>query len=159
MERVNLTDRELDIMNVLWSLGSATVAEVRERLPDELAYTTVLTLMRILEQKGHVAHTKQGRAFQYRPVVERAEAGRSMLRRMTDKLFRGSSELLMAELVSDRSVTEEEIRAMRRLLDERLAAGQPGDEAADDTRQTHRRRAGWGPEPCPGPAEPEGTNP
>jgi BlaI family transcriptional regulator, penicillinase repressor len=138
MEQVNLTDRELDIMNVLWSLGSATVAEVRERLPDELAYTTVLTLMRILEQKGHVTHTKQGRAFQYRPAVERAEAGRSMLRRMTDKLFRGSSELLMAELVSDRSVTEEEIRAMRRLLDERLAAG---------------------PEPGPGPAEPEGTNP
>src|SRR5439155_2390385 len=69
-------------MSVLWNLGSATVAEVRERLPDDLAYTTVLTVLRTLEQKGHVAHTGEGRAHRYRPLVKRAAAGRSALRRL-----------------------------------------------------------------------------
>ena len=54
--RISFTDRELDVMAVLWERGSATVAEVRERIPDELAYTTVLTVLRTLEEKGHVGH-------------------------------------------------------------------------------------------------------
>ncbi len=118
------TDREMDVMAVLWELGSATVAEVQSRLPDELAYTTVLTVLRTLEEKGYVAHEEAGRAYRYRPLVERERAGESALRRMIRKLFKGSPELLMTQLVSDRDLSEEELRRLRRLLDERLGEGE-----------------------------------
>src|SRR5436309_14262147 len=90
---IAFTDRELDVMSVLWDAGSATVAEVRERLSDDLAYTTVLTVPRTLEQKGYVGHTGEGRAHRYHPLVKRAAAGRSALRRLADHAFAGSPEL------------------------------------------------------------------
>lgn len=117
---IAFTDRELDIMGVLWDQGSATVAEVRDALADELAYTTVLTVLRVLEEKGYVGHEEEGRAHRYHPLVERQAAGRSALQRLTRKLFKGSPELLLTHLVSDRKLSEEEIRRMRTLLDERL---------------------------------------
>jgi predicted transcriptional regulator len=117
---ISFTDRELDVMSVLWDLGSATVAEVRERLADRLAYTTVLTVLRTLEQKGHVGHTGEGRAHRYHPLVKRAAAGRSALRRLVDKVFDGSPELLLTQLVSDRNLSDEELRRLRRLVEERL---------------------------------------
>jgi BlaI family penicillinase repressor len=117
---ITFTDRELDVMTVLWDLGAATVAEVRERLPDELAYTTVLTVLRTLEEKGYVEHEEAGKAYRYRPKVGREAAERSAVRRLVRKLFRGSPELLLTQLVSDRSLTEEELRRMREMLDERL---------------------------------------
>lgn len=117
---VVFTDREMDVMAVLWELGSATVAEVRERLPDDLAYTTVLTVLRTLQEKGHVDYTEEGKAHRYHPLVARAHAGESLLRRMTRKLFQGSPELLLTHLVSDRDLSAEELRRMRQLLDERL---------------------------------------
>ncbi|PYO29920.1 MAG: BlaI family transcriptional regulator [Gemmatimonadetes bacterium] len=122
---INFTDRELDVMSVLWNAQSATVAEVRERLADDLAYTTVLTVLRTLEQKGHVAHTGEGRAHRYRPLVKRAAAGRSALRRIVDKVFDGSPELLMTQLVSDKNLTDEELRRLRKLLAERLRERKP----------------------------------
>ena len=123
--RINFTDRELDVMNVLWDAGSATVAEVRERLSDDLAYTTVLTVLRTLEQKGYVGHTGEGRAHRYRPLVKRAAAGRSALRRLVDKVFDGSPELLLTQLVSDRNLGDEELRRLRKLLADRLREKQP----------------------------------
>ena len=117
---IAFTDRELDLMTVLWERGPSTVAEVREALEDDLAYTTVLTLLRVLEEKGRVGHTEEGRAHRYHPLVERHAAGRSALRRLTRKLFRGSPELLLTQLVDDRGLTGEELRRMRELLDERL---------------------------------------
>jgi predicted transcriptional regulator len=122
---VAFTDRELDVMSVLWDLGSATVAEVRERLSDDLAYTTVLTVLRTLEQKGHVGHTGEGRAHRYRPLVKREAAGRSALRRLVDKVFDGSPELLLTQLVSDKTLSDEELRRLRRLLEERLREKKP----------------------------------
>jgi len=119
------TDRELDIMGVLWSLGSATVAEVQERLPDKLAYTTVLTILRTLEQKTAVGHEEEGRAHRYKPLVKRAAAGARALRRLVDKLFQGSPELLLTQLVSERDLSEAELRRLRRLLDERLRGRKP----------------------------------
>ena len=110
---VAFTDRELDVMSVLWDLDSATVAEVRERLADDLAYTTVLTVLRTLEQKGHVGHTGEGRAHRYRPLVKREAAGRSALRRLVDKVFDGSPELLLTQLVSDKNLSDEELRRRR----------------------------------------------
>ena len=118
--RVTFTDRELDVMAVLWDRGSATVAEVRERLPDELAYTTVLSVLRTLEEKGHVGHRGEGKAHRYLPLVERRVAARSALARLIDTVFNGSPELLLTQLVSDRDLTEEQIKRLRRLLDARI---------------------------------------
>ena len=115
---IRFTPRELDIMAVLWERPS-TVSEVQESLPDELAYTTVLTLLRVLEEKGHVSHTTEGRAHRYAPLVERQAAGQSALRRITDRLFGGSPELLLIRLVEDDDVTDAELRRMRDLLERR----------------------------------------
>lgn len=122
---IAFTDRELDVMNVLWDRGSATVAEVRAALADELAYTTVLTVLRTLEDKGHVAHREEGKAHRYVPLVERQAAGQSAVRRLVEKLFRGSPEMLLTQLVSDRTLSDDELRRMRQLLDERMK--QEGD--------------------------------
>jgi predicted transcriptional regulator len=123
---ISFTERELDVMGVLWDEGSATVAEVRERLADDLAYTTVLTVLRILEEKGYVGHTEEGKAYRYHPLVDRSAAGRSAVKRLVRKVFRGSPEMLLTHLVDDRGLTEDELQRMRKLLDERLREG--GDE-------------------------------
>lgn len=123
---ISFTDRELDVMNVLWETGAATVAEVRERLADPLAYTTVLTVLRTLEEKGHVGHVEEGKAYRYHPLVERGDAGTSLLRRLTRRLFKDSPELLLTHLVSDRGLSDEELRRMRSLLDRRIGGeGEP----------------------------------
>lgn len=116
---VLFTDRELDIMGVLWDLGSATVAEVQDRLADDLAYTTVLTILRTLEDKGHVRHVEEGRAYRYIPTVDREAAGRSALRRLVRKVFKGSPELLLTQLVSERGLSGEQLERMRRMLEAR----------------------------------------
>ena len=118
--RISFTDRELDVMAVLWGRGSATVAEVRERLPDDLAYTTVLSVLRTLEEKGHVGHREEGKAHRYFPLVERRVAGRSALARLIDTVFNGSPELLLTQLVSDRDLSDDQIKKLRRLMDARL---------------------------------------
>lgn len=115
---LQFTDRELDIMDVLWEDGSATVAEMQERLRDDLAYTTVLTILRTLEDKGHVRHEEEGRAYRYFPTVDRESAGRSAVRRLVRKVFRGSPEALLTQLVSERGLSADQIERMRRLLDE-----------------------------------------
>lgn len=114
------TDRELDVMAVLWECGSATVREVQERLEPDLAYTTVLTVLRTLEAKGHVAHELEGRAHRYHATVARDAAGASALRRLVSKVFEGSPEALLTQLVSDEELSEEDLRRLRRTLDERL---------------------------------------
>jgi len=117
---IQFTDRELDVMGVLWDGGPATVAEVQGALADELAYTTVLTVLRTLEEKGHIAHEEEGRAYRYYALVAREAAGESALRRLVKKVFRGSPELLLTQLVSDRKLDAEQLARLRRLLDERL---------------------------------------
>ena len=117
---ISFTERELDVMGVLWDRGGGTVAEVRERLADELAYTTVLTVLRTLEEKGYVGHVEEGKAYRYHPLVERQAAGDSVLKRMLRKLFKDSPELLLTHLVSDRRLSDGELRRMRDLLEERL---------------------------------------
>lgn len=116
----HLTNSELDVMAVLWELGSGTVSEVRERLEKPLAYTSVLTVLRALESKGHVRHEEEGRAYRYYPLVEPTEATDKNLMRFVDKVYQGSREMLIARLVSDDSVSKDELRRIRSLLDERL---------------------------------------
>ena len=123
--KIAFTDRELDVMVVLWGGGSATVAEVRQRLAASLAYTTVLTVLRTLEEKGYVGHTAEGRAYRYRPLVKRAAAGRTALRRLLDTMFQGSPALLLTQLVSDRGLDKQELRRLRRVLDERFREEKP----------------------------------
>ena len=120
---IQFTDRELDVMGVLWEQGAATVAEVRDALSDELAYTTVLTILRTLEEKGYVAHDEEGRAHRYRPLVERAKAEKSAVSKLVKKLFKGSPELLLTQLVADRKLTEDDLKRMRALIDEQLKKG------------------------------------
>lgn len=117
---ISFTDRELDVMVVLWERGPSTVAEVREALADELAYTTVLTVLRTLEDKGRVDHVQEGKAHRYQALVKREAAGESALRRITRKLFAGRPHLLLTGLVSDEEITPDELRRMRALLDARL---------------------------------------
>lgn len=116
----SFTEREVDVMGVLWETGSGTVSEVQQRLDDPLAYTTVLTVLRTLQEKGYVRHEIEGKAHRYFPLVARDEAGRSAIRRVLGKIFSGSPELLLTQLVSDRDLSDEELRRMRDLLDERL---------------------------------------
>jgi predicted transcriptional regulator len=96
---------------------------VHERLGEDIAYKTVLTMLRVLEQKGHITHTEEGRAHRFRAVVGRDEAGVSAIDRVLDKIFGGSRELLIAHLVRDRKLSQDEIRRLRRMLGERLKKG------------------------------------
>jgi predicted transcriptional regulator len=113
-----LGDRELDVMGVLWDLGSGTVAEVRDKLPVDLAYTTVLTILRNLEAKEFLSHTTEGKAHRYFPRVARQTARRSALTKIVDKLFHGSPEQLVAQLVEDQHLSAEELSRLRALLTE-----------------------------------------
>lgn len=117
---VHLTRRELDVMAVLWARGSATVAEVKAGIADDLAYPTVLTILRTLEAKKHVRHTQEGKAFRYFPVLKSDVAGSSVLNRVLDKVYRGSRELLVAGLLADEEIDESELLRLRKLVADRL---------------------------------------
>ena|SRR5687768_176728 len=124
MADIVFTDRELDIMDVLWEQGAATVTEVRDALQDDLAYTTVLTILRTLEEKGYVTHEEEGRAHRYRPLVEKRAAEKSALTRLVKKLFKGSPELLLTQLVADRKLSAADLKRMRKLIDDQLKKGE-----------------------------------
>ena len=123
MTDVSFTERELDVMSVLWERGPSTVSEVREAIADDLAYTTVLSVLRTLEAKGHVGHEAEGKAHRYVPLVARDAAGKSALGRIVDKIFGGSRELLLAHLVDARGVDDEEVKRLRKVLNDRLRDG------------------------------------
>jgi len=116
----NLTEAELRLMDVIWEKGAATVTEVAEALPQELglAYNTVLTTLRILEDKGYLRHTKakEGRAFVYEAVVGRNEAGRNAVRYLVSRFFRNSPELLVLNLLEDEELDAKELARIRELI-------------------------------------------
>ena len=116
----SFAERELDVMKVLWSRGPSTAAEVRDALADDagldLAYNSVLTILRILEEKGYVDHTVEGRAHRYLPLVAHSAARRNALARLVDKLFHGSPEQLVAQLVQDDALSAEDLKRLRALL-------------------------------------------
>jgi predicted transcriptional regulator len=119
-----LTDAELRLMDVLWERGQATVSEVVEALPSDvpLAYSTVLTTLRILETKGYLRHTKDGRAFIYRPVVDREQARESAVKHLLGRFFENSPELLMLNLLESNQVAPEELKRLRERIDEETEA-------------------------------------
>jgi len=113
---ISFTDREADVMQVLWEHGPSVVNEVKDKLVDDLAYTTVLTILRTLEQKGYVKHEEEGRVHRYYAAVKQDAARKSALQHLTEKLFKGSAELLFTHLVSDKKLSAEQIQRMRELL-------------------------------------------
>lgn len=117
-----LTEAELRVMDIVWDKSTATVADVAAAIQGEpsLAYNTVLTTLRILEQKGYVRHTKarEGRAFVYRALVDRKQASRNAVRHVVRRFFANSPELLVLNLIDDGDLSEHELRKIRTLLAE-----------------------------------------
>jgi BlaI family penicillinase repressor len=108
-------------MKVVWSRGQATVRDVYEALLEErkIAYTTVMTMMNVLEKKGHLNKKAQGRSFEYRPTRPQRQVVASMVHEFVDRVFGGSAEPLLAHLVEDEQLTLEEIDALARRIRER----------------------------------------
>ena len=126
MDDVHFPPRELEVMSVLWRRGSATVSEVKDELEESLAYTSVLSALQTLEEKGYVRHESEGRAYRYFPVVAAEKAGKSALARIKDAMYQGSAERMFAHLVSDRKLSRAELERMRALLADRLRDGSDG---------------------------------
>jgi predicted transcriptional regulator len=113
-----LTEAELRVMNVLWEKGSATAQQVLEHLPEklDLAYNSVLTTIRVLEKKGYLKHTKDGRAHIYEPVIAREEASRSEVRHLVGRFFGNSHELLLLNLLEAQNLDADELKRLRQML-------------------------------------------
>lgn len=128
----NLTEAELRLMEVIWDKGRATVAEVAAALPKDLglAYNTVLTTLRILEDKGYLKHTKpkEGRAFVYRAAVSREQASRSAVRHLLRRFFGNSAEALVLNLLEDEELSERDLARVKELLKDDAPEGDPHDD-------------------------------
>lgn len=123
-----LTEAELRLMKLLWLRGESAVADLVQALPEELplAYTSVLTTVRILEKKGYVTHRQEGRAFLYSPCVAEQEASRSEVRHMMQRFFGNSRERLLLSLLGDAEVTPEELQRLKQ------AVAEAADDAVPD---------------------------
>jgi predicted transcriptional regulator len=110
-----LTEAELRLMKILWNRGESTVGELVAALPKKnaLAYNSVLTTIRILEQKGYVQHRKEGRAFSYIPVIQEADAGKSEVRHVLQRFFGDSRERLVLSLLGGDDITPEELARLK----------------------------------------------
>jgi predicted transcriptional regulator len=118
-----LTDHELRLMEVLWARERATVAEVVEALlPPPLAYTTVLSTLRTLEQKGYVAHEEDGRAYIYCPLVARESAAKSAIDHLLDRFFKNAPGDFAVALLDDTRLSDADIAKIKKLLGRRKGA-------------------------------------
>jgi predicted transcriptional regulator len=122
-----LTEAELRIMQVLWQKGPGTVQRILDVLPPHpaFAYNTILTTIRILERKGYVEHSKDGRAHVYNPLVAEEEASRSEIRHLVSRFFRNSHEDLVLNILEDRGIDAKELARLRKML-ERSEEDAPG---------------------------------
>ena len=111
-----LTEREAQVMDVLWRLGPATAEQVREALPGRPHDSTVRTLLRVLEGTGHVARDDRGTAYTFRATVDRARAQRTAVRSLLNRFFGGSAEDLVLRLVEDEAITPEQLEEIRQSL-------------------------------------------
>ncbi len=119
-QSTTLTGAELRLMDILWRKGEATVSNVVNALPENqpLAYTTVLTMLRILEQKGYLKHEKQSRAFVYYPVIGRDEARRRAVKDVVSRFFNNSPELLVLNMLEDEQINAEELSRLKQMIQE-----------------------------------------
>ena len=107
-------------MEIIWSKGSANTTEVLKALPGDgqLAYTTVLTTLRILEDKGYLSHTKEGKAFVYHPVADRNSVSRGALRLLISNFFNNSPAQLVSNLIADETLSAKELRRLKKMIEE-----------------------------------------
>ena len=105
-------------MKIIWQLEEATVRDVYEALLErrKIAYTTVMTMMKILEQKGYLKKSQEERAYLYQPARPKKQVIRGMVREFVDRVFNGSAEPLLLHLVEDRRLTEKELREIQRMI-------------------------------------------
>jgi BlaI family penicillinase repressor len=116
-----LTDAEARVMHVLWSLKTGTVADVVDGMTTNKStpsYSTVQTMLRILESKGYVAHEKVARAFIYKPIVDERQARRRALRHLVSRLFDGSPSLLVLNVLDDEELDPAELKQLKRLIED-----------------------------------------
>ena len=113
-----LTEAELRVMKVVWTKGPCSVQQVLDVLPEKpaLAYNSVLTTIRVLENKGYLKHTKDGRAHIYRPLIARDEASRSEVRHLVGRFFGNSHESLLLNLLEEQNLDAEEIKRLKQML-------------------------------------------
>ena len=125
---ITLTEAELRIMKLLWTRGESVVSDLVAALPDgeTLAYNSVLTTIRILEQKGYVDHRQEGRAFVYRPSVAEYEAGRSEVRHVLSRFFGNSRERLLLSLLGDEEISPDELKRLREAIQNASEEGLEG---------------------------------
>lgn len=128
-----LTEAELKLMKLLWQRGESAVSDLVAAIPSEeaLAYNSVLTTLRILEQKGYVDHRQEGRAFIYAPAVAEREASRSEIRHVLSRFFGNSREQLVLSLLGDDEVSPEEIARMKQAIAASEPEGAAGSAAAE----------------------------
>ena len=107
---------DLEVMKVVWQLGKATVNDVRDTLKRPLAYTSVATTLKLLENKGFLTHDVDGRTFVYRPLVQEHEVSKTMLGDLLERLFDGSVEQLVNALLQTREIAPEELERLRELI-------------------------------------------
>ena len=114
-----LTEADLRIMQVVWQKGPGTVQQILDALtdPPSLAYNTVLTTIRILERKGYLKHSKDGRAHIFSALVEREQASRSEIRHLVSRFFQNSHEDLVLTILEDRGIAPEELKRLRKMLE------------------------------------------
>src|SRR5258707_14526579 len=113
-----LTNAEHRIMEIIWARGAATVADVVEALHGKDAYTTILTLMRILKAKGYLASRKEGRAFVFEPRVDRETAARKAVHQLLSKFFAGSASELVLSFLREEELTPQELDAIKKKIKE-----------------------------------------
>ena len=113
-----LTDQELEIMKIVWERRTATVRDVYEALLERrrVAYTTVMTMMKIMEHKGYLNRKQVERAYVYRPAQPKNSVIRVMVREFVNRVFNGSAEPLLVHLIEDRHLTADEVEEIRRLI-------------------------------------------
>src|ERR1041385_1130195 len=113
-----LTEQELEIMKVIWQRETATVRQVYETLLERrrIAYTTVMTMMNILEQKGYLKKHREDRAYVYQPSQPQQQVIRSMVREFVNRVFNGSAEPVLVHLVEDQHLTEKDLEEIRRTI-------------------------------------------
>src|SRR6202789_660663 len=135
---ITLTEAELRLMKLLWARGESAVADLVAAIPEgeALAYTSVLTTVRILEQKGYVTHRQQGRAFLYSPCVAEDDASRSEIRHVLERFFGNSRERLVLSLLGDDELTADELKRLK----ERIAATQEDDQVSGMADRMRVRR-------------------
>jgi len=110
----SLTEREAQIMEVLWREGSASADRIRQELPDAPHDSTVRTLLRILEGKGYVKHVVRGKAYVYRPAIRKASAERKAVGSLIKRFFGGSAEALVLRLIEDEQLTADQLEQLRK---------------------------------------------